>query len=322
MTHSDINGPTVLLTGPTSGIGERMLDRLISHPRRPDLVLLARDPAGLDSAVARVRASGLTARGILIDLSDLASVGRAVGELAELHRQGSLAGIDVAILNAGAQFTTRRRTGVQGFEITFTVNVISQHLLLRGIHPLLAPSAHAIVMGSSTHRGKKASFNLVPDPLWQKPADLARADPPAVGSTRFADERRQGGVAYATSKLALVTLAHEWADELGETGRRLNTYDPGLVPGTGLGKDMPGYMYWVWKNIMPAMRVLPGATNPANSARHAIELALGDAYPTLNGGYVEIGRLTHAEAVTFAADRRRALREWLDLTVHDFLPSR
>jgi NAD(P)-dependent dehydrogenase (short-subunit alcohol dehydrogenase family) len=127
-------------------------------------------------------------------------------------------------------------------------------------------------------------------------------------------------VAYASSKLALVTLAHDWAERLGGDGRRLNTYDPGLVAGTGLGKDMPGYMYWVWKNLMPAMSVLPGASTPTRSGRHAVELALGDAHRSLNDGYVEIGRLTAAEAVTFAPERRSALWEWLEGATAEFLP--
>ncbi|WP_104164581.1 hypothetical protein [Arthrobacter sp. SX1312] len=229
--------------------------------------------------------------------------------------------VDVVLLNAGAQFTSRRRAGAQGHELTFTVNVIAQHLLLRGLEPLLAPRAHAVLLGSSTHRGKQASFNLVPDPQWRDPEDLARADPTADGPTRFADEREQGGVAYASSKLALVTLAHEWAERLAASGRRLNTYDPGLVAGTGLGRDMPASMYWVWKYLMPAMSVLPGASTPRATARHAVRLALGDAHGSLNGGYVEIGRVTRAEPVTFATDRRERLWTWLEDAVEEYLPT-
>jgi NAD(P)-dependent dehydrogenase (short-subunit alcohol dehydrogenase family) len=320
MTQSDVTSPTVLLTGPTSGIGFRMFESLLDHPRRPHLVLLARDPVALERALETAHARGLTARGIGVDLSDLESVRGALEDLAAEQRRGTGAALDAALLNAGAQFISRRKTGGQGFELTFTVNVIAQHLLLRGLEPLLAPGGHVVLMGSSTHRGKRASFNLIPDPVWQHPSELATADPAAHGPTRFAAERERGGVAYASSKLALVTLAHDWAERLGGDGRRLNTYDPGLVAGTGLGKDMPGYMYWVWKNLMPAMSVLPGASTPTRSGRHAVELALGDAHRSLNDGYVEIGRLTAAEAVTFAPERRSALWEWLEGATAEFLP--
>ena len=321
MTHHDIASPTVLLTGPTSGIGAGMLAELIRYPSRPRLLLLARDRAALDRALGTARAAGLESHGVAVDLADLRSVRIALERVRGLLGRGPAArGIDVALLNAAAQFTDRRRTGVQGWELTFTVNVIAQHLLLRGIAPVLAPAGHVVLMGSSTHRGKRASFGLVPDPIWRSPQELATAEPAPTGVERFAAEREQGGVAYATSKLALVTLSHGWAERLSAVGGRLNTYDPGLVAGTGLGKDMPGYMYWVWKHLMPAMRVLPGATSVPVTARHAVALGLGEEHPELHGGYVEIGRCTEAEAVTRDAARRRVLEEWLDAATAPFLP--
>lgn len=320
MAQGDIKRKTVLLTGPTSGIGAAMLATLLAHPRRPHLVLLGRDQAALASAVAAAEDRGLTASGIPVDLSDLASIRRAHELLHALLLEGVIAPIDVALLNAGAQFASRRQTGAQGHELTFTINVIAQHLLLRGLEPILAPSAHVILMGSSTHRGKRASFNLVPDPSWQVPSEMATPDPRGDGHVRSADERDRGGVAYGTSKLALVTLSHDWAEHLARGGRRLNVYDPGLVPGTGLGKDLPGAMYWVWKNLMPAMSLLPRASTPPITSRHAVALALGDTYPALHDGYVEIGKLTHAEKVTFDPHRRAQLSEWLESAVAAFLP--
>lgn len=322
MTDHDITGPTVLLTGPTSGIGAGMLSELVRHPSRPRLLLLARDAAALDRALGSARAAGLEAHGVAIDLGDLASVRSALERVRDLLGSGPAArGIDVALLNAGAQFVDRSRAGAQGWELTFTVNVIAQHLLVRGLEPMLAPAGHVVLMGSSTHRGARASFGLVPDPRWQEPGELAAPVP--VGDASAGTGRRApnpGGVAYATSKLALVTLSHGWAERLGASGRRLNTYDPGLVAGTGLGKDMPAYKYWVWKNLMPAMRMLPGATSVPVTARHAVALGLGDEHPELHGGYVEIGRRTEPEAVTRDAARQAALVRWLDAATEPYLP--
>lgn len=319
MTQSDI-APTVLLTGPTSGIGATMLDHLARHPSAPQLVLVGRDPHRLRQAADRARASGLTAREIPMDLADLRSVRAGLEQLASLVRSGDLRPLDVAILNAGAQYYDRRRTSTQGWEMTFAVNVVAQHLLVRGIRPLLSDPGHVVLLGSSTHRGKRASFNLVPDPQWAPPAVLATAQPPATGAVRPAAEREQGGIAYASSKLALVTLSHAWAARLAADGRRLNTYDPGLVAGTGLGRDMVGYRYWVWRRLMPAMSVLPGATTPSNAGRHAVELALGDAHPRLHDGYVEIGRLTRAEDVTFDQERQTQLWDWLESATAEYVP--
>jgi NAD(P)-dependent dehydrogenase (short-subunit alcohol dehydrogenase family) len=320
MTQYDITGPTVLLTGPTSGIGAGMLRSLVRHPSHPRLVLLGRDPAGMDAAVTAAQDAGLHADGVLADLADLESVAHALDEVRDLILDGRVGRVDAAILNAGAQYTDRRHRGVQGWELTFTVNVIAQHLMLRGIRPLLADDGHVVLLGSSTHRGKRASFYLVPDPVWQSPAELATAAPAPAGDERFTAEREQGGVAYASSKLALVTVSHRWADELATEGRRLNTYDPGLVAGTGLGRDMPGYMYWVWRRMMPAMSVLPGATTPRRSSRHAVELALGDAHRDLHDGYVEIGRVTRAASSTRLESRQAQLWSWLQQATESYLP--
>nr|WP_309617223.1 SDR family NAD(P)-dependent oxidoreductase [Salinibacterium sp.] len=296
-------------------MGAAILNALLAHPARPSLVLLARDADALDRAVLTAQDHGLRAHGIHIDLADFVSIRHAFTVLKEAADGGQIAPIDVAILNAGAQFTNRRNVSAQGYELTFAVNVIAQHLMLHELEPLLSPRAHAVVMGSSTHRGKRASFNLVPDPQWGEPAVLASAVPNHTEPAREAQERAEGGVAYATSKLALVTLAHDWAARWGQSGYRVNIYDPGLVPGTGLGRDLPAHMNWVWKNLMPAMRVLPGASTPTISARHAVELAMADRHPDMNDGYVEIGEITNAEPITFDAERRRALWDWLEVAV-------
>ncbi|MHA7292965.1 SDR family NAD(P)-dependent oxidoreductase [Arthrobacter sp. HLT1-21] len=319
MAVSDITSPVVLLTGPTSGIGAAMLNHLKSHPTRPVILLLSRDGPALKEAAAKVRSAGLTARSIPVDLADFDSVRRATDQVAALVRSGGIPPIDAAILNAGTQFSDRRHTGAQGYELTFTINVIAQHLLLLGLQPLLAAAGHTVLLGSTTHRGKRESFNLVPDPHWQKPHLMATATQPSAEDTRPSLEREQGGVAYATSKLALVTLSHVWAARLAKEGQRLNTYDPGLVPGTGLGKDMPGYRYWVWKHLMPAMSILPGAARPMTTARHAVALALSDAHATVSGGYLEIGRLAQAASTTLYASRQQDLWDWLSLAVAPYV---
>ncbi|TDN91709.1 SDR family NAD(P)-dependent oxidoreductase [Microbacterium sp. BK668] len=310
MTQTDIT-PTILVTGPTRGIGRAMLERLHQHPSRPALVLLARDEGALAQAVASSRAAGLDAVGIPVDLASLRSVGNALTRLSGLVDEGVVAPVDAAILNAGAQFLDRRHTSMEGYELTFAVDVLAQHALVAGLEPLLATHGHVVLLGSSTHRGKRQSFHLVPDPVWQSPRDLARPDTFLPVGT-FRAERERGGVAYATGKRALVTLSHSWARRLARSGRRLNVYDPGLVAGTDLVRGMPGYMDWVWRNVMPAMSVLPGATTPHRTARRAVALALGDAHGDVVDGYIEMGRLTQAEPVTFDEARQAVLWEWLE----------
>lgn len=313
MTVHDITRPTVLLTGPTSGIGVGMLRALLQHPARPHLVLLARNATALDAALDQAHAAGLTAHGVHVDLADLSSVQAALAEVRGLIESGTIAPIDAALLNAGTQFMSRAKRGEQGFERTFTINVIAQHVLVTALEPMLSPTGHVIVMGSSTHRGKKQSFNLIPDPQWQAPELLAAADPTEAPTE--AQGRERGGIAYASSKLALVTAAHVWAARLGATGRRLNIYDPGLTVGTGLVRDMSAFRYWVWRRIMPVMALHPKATTPRITGQHAVELALGDVHADTHDDYIEIGKRSQAEPVTFDPQRQRELIDWLDATI-------
>ena len=318
MTHDDTTpqsvtrseSPVVLLTGPTSGIGHATLARLLEHRSRPTLVLLGRRPDALDASVTAARSRGLVAHGVGLDLSDLASVEEAAASVAQLVHRGAVGELDAVVLNAGVQLTDNRRVSAQGYELTFAVNVLAQHALLRGLTDLLSPPGHAVLLGSSTHRGKRASFGLVPDPVRQPPDVLSRPDSGPLPTTR--GSREPGGVAYASSKLALVTLAHEWADRLAASAHRLNVYDPGLVAGTGLGRDMRPHEYWAWRRVMPVMSVLPGATTPSRTARHLVALALGDNHARLQDGYVEMGRVTRAEPVTFDEASRRALWTWCE----------
>ncbi len=90
----------------------------------------------------------------------------------------------------------------------------------------------------------------------------------------------------------IVLLAHAWQRRHGNL--RVNVYDPGLMPGTGLARDMTPARRWIWSHVMPALRVLPGVTTPQASARHLAAFALGATHPDLRGGYVDLGRVTRS----------------------------
>ncbi len=296
--------PTVLLTGPTRGLGRAMVDALADHPRSPALVLAGRDPVALEAVARHARTRGAApVRTLEVDLADLRSVTRATAELGDLVRDGTLAPLDGVLANAGLQTTNRGSRSAQGHELTFAVDVLAQHALLAGLRPALAPDAHVLLLGSSTHRGRAAAWGLTPSPRWRDPRDLARPDTGPAGARASAGAR-----AYADAKLALVTLAHAWARELETDGRRLNVYDPGLVPGTGLVRSMPAVKRWTWDHVMPALRVLPGASSPEVSAGHAVALLLGDRLPDLHDGYVLLGRQTPPHPAT--DDRARQDRLW------------
>jgi NAD(P)-dependent dehydrogenase (short-subunit alcohol dehydrogenase family) len=291
MTVSDITGPaSILLTGPTRGLGRALVDVLARTHPTPSLLLAGRDPAAVAAAVA---AAGPAAAALPLDLADLRSVRAAAEAVVEQVGAGHRPPLTALVANAGVQIADRRHRSADGYELTFAVNVVAQHLLLRTLLPALAPGAHVVLLGSGTHWGGRRSMGLVAAPRWEDPADLAR---PGRGDD--ADQPVAGQRAYATSKLAVVLLAHAWQRRHGDR-LRVNVYDPGLMPGTGLARDLAPWQQWVWHHLMPGMRILPGVTSAAVSARHLAALTLGHAHPTLRGGYVELGRVTRSSPASY-----------------------
>lgn len=291
MAESDISA--VLVTGPTRGLGRALVDVLAARTPRPPLVLAGR--TGTTEL-----ADALGARAVALDLDRLAAVRDAAHGLVDLVRSGTVPPLGAVVANAGLQVTDRRRRSADGHELTFAVNVLAQHQLLRGLLPALAPGAHVVLVGSGTHYGDR-SMGLAAPPRWEDPRELARADVGDDAGLAVAGQR-----AYATSKLAVVLLAHAW--QRRHPLLRVNVYDPGLMPGTGLARAMSPTRQWLWRRVLPVLRVLPGVTTPRASARHLAALALGEAHPTLRGGYVDIGRETRSSPASY--DRAAEDRLW------------
>jgi NAD(P)-dependent dehydrogenase (short-subunit alcohol dehydrogenase family) len=284
---------TVLLTGPTRGLGRALVDVLMA--RRP-LLLAGRD----EVALGKLKAPDVEP--LLMDLADLRSVRSAADAIAADVEAGRRPPLTSVIANAGVQLTDRLHRSADGYELTFAVNVLANHLLVRRLLPALAPNAHMVLVGSGTHWGGWRSLGLVAPPRWEDPADLAQAGIGADASTAVAGQR-----AYATSKLAVVLLAHAWQRRHGDR-LRVNVYDPGLMPGTGLARDMTRWRQWAWRNVMPALRVLPGVTSPAASAQKLAALAMGDVHGDLQGSYVEAGRVKRSSPASY--DRAAEDRLW------------
>jgi short-subunit dehydrogenase len=85
MTGGDTG--TVLITGPTSGLGRALALEVAGRPEtdRPDLLLVGRPGERLTEVVDLVRAAGATAEVILCDLSRLADL-RAAAATAGVAR--------------------------------------------------------------------------------------------------------------------------------------------------------------------------------------------------------------------------------------------
>jgi dehydrogenase/reductase SDR family protein 12 len=208
-------GRTVLVTGPTSGLGRAATDAFAALGAR--VILVGRSAERLGA----VRADLVARHGedrfpiVVADMGSLASVRAAVRRIEETEPK-----LDVLVDNAGAIFP-ERRAGPDGIESTLAVLVVGPFVLVAGLLPLLrrTPGARVIAVTSGGMYTQKLDLD-----------DLESSSDPFSGSR-----------AYARAKRAQVALVREWARRLRGTGVTINAMHPGWANTPGLAETLPGF---------------------------------------------------------------------------------
>lgn len=284
----------VVMTGATGGIGLEAARRLIGRPGT-ELIVGARSPGDVPAPLARA------ARILPLDLADLDSVRAFADEVG--------GPIDAVIGNAGLQVRQPARSA-QGFELTFAANHLGHYLLLRLLKPLLAPGARVVLTASGTH--DPAMKTGMPAPRHARAAWLAHpeCDPAHDRSGGTAGRR-----AYSASKLCnLMTImeaARRWSDRPDVT---LLAFDPGLVPGTGLARDYPAPLAWVFRHILPMVARGPGVSSAPISGNALATFATSPDYMGGRGVYWSMERRVPIERTpsVLARDATAAAALWED----------
>lgn len=200
---NDMQGKACLITGGSDGIGYAAARELARRGAR--VVIIGRNPAKTDAAVARIAAAAgnPAVERIVADLSSQREVRRAAAEALD-----RLPRIDVLLNNAGAIFLSKR-ISPDGLEMTFALNHLGYFLLTTLLLERLKASAPAriINVSSSSHR-KAGNFPLTDLP------DAAKS---------------RGYRAYGRSKLCNILFTYELARRLAGAGVTVNAAHPGLV---------------------------------------------------------------------------------------------
>ncbi|MBA2381187.1 MAG: SDR family NAD(P)-dependent oxidoreductase [Chloroflexi bacterium] len=212
---SSMVGRTVVITGPTSGLGREVAGSFARMGAR--IVLVGRDAARLERTAAelRRRTPGVPIGTFVADMSSLASVRAATDRM--------LAGeprIDVIVDNAGAMFADRQVTS-EGFERTFATLVLGPFVLIARLLPRLVESPDARIVAVSS--GGMYTQALPLDDL------------------SFERGTYDGPRAYARAKRAQVALIREWARRLCHRGIVANAMHPGWANTPGLEASLPGF---------------------------------------------------------------------------------
>lgn len=280
-------GDTIILTGPTRGLGLAAAKAIIK--RRPDatLVLAGRSQGELVRLARRLKR--FRPRATLIPLAlDLQSQA-SVRAFAKAFRQLDIGPPTALVLSAGLQFREGGGVGETGADLTFTNNHLGHFLLANLLAGDLTPEGRIIFVSSGTH--DPANRTGIPAPNIRKAADAAfpaqagNNDPPSVAGPR----------AYSTSKLCNILCAYELDRRIqlcGRSGPSVMAFDPGLMPGTGLARTYPAPLRLIWSLVLPRLIPLmrlamgPNVNSTAESGDNLARLAVDPAVHGWTGVYV------------------------------------
>jgi NAD(P)-dependent dehydrogenase (short-subunit alcohol dehydrogenase family) len=192
MASQELAGRVALITGAGSGIG-RATAMLLAR-QGAAVGLFGRTAPELEQVAQEIRAAGGSAHPLVGDVSDAASVARAVdGLVAEAGR------LDIVFANAGVNgvWAPIEELGVDEWQKTLAINLSGTFYTIKAAAPHLGRRGGAIVVCASVN-----------------------------GTRMFGNT---GAAAYACSKAGQVALVKMLAVELGPRRVRINAVCPGAI---------------------------------------------------------------------------------------------
>ncbi|PSN38769.1 Retinol dehydrogenase 13 [Blattella germanica] len=223
-SNKRIFGKTVLITGPTSGIGRELAIGM--GFRGAKVILACRDLKKAEELQEEIytRAQIPKSRVVAyhLDLSSLASVRKFVDEINRCEDR-----IDVLINNAGETGLGNRKTS-DGLNIGMQVNHFGPFLLTCLLMDKLKQSAPSRVIWVTSSLNGCAKFD--------------------VENMNFDNNFSENQV-YFCSKLANILVANELAKRVQKSGVTVNTVHPGFTS-TKIWQHFPGGVYVLWNFML------------------------------------------------------------------------
>ncbi|KAK5080284.1 hypothetical protein LTR70_008751 [Exophiala xenobiotica] len=317
---------TILITGGTTGLGyytalllaQRLPSAKIIIASRTDKVKAA-DTLNHDLQKETKTSTTSSIKQIEylpLDLSSTPNIRAFVANYASK----SYPPITALLLNAGLQYHSGKdlRLSADGIEITFAVNHLGHALLFFLLKPHLASNARIVITSSGTHDpAQKTPFEA----KYESAELLAHPTDKEGYATRM-----KGGQRYASSKLANVLFtyaldrrlkaAHDSRDAASWT---VCAMDPGLMPGTALGRDAGAIVLWLFMHVATRLvwllRLLTGNQNvhlPQESAANLARLAsmVGKDAHESSGAYFEGGKEIDSSVASHDEGKQEDLWQW------------
>ena len=241
-----------------------------------------------------------------LDLSSLAGV----RTFALLYAAGNYPPIQALILNAALQFPYGVEKTVDGIEKTFAISHVGNTLLFHLLYPQLTHNARVITVGSGTH--DPAQKSGLPDAIYNSAEELAH---PTPETEKYAGRQR-----YASTKLAniLWTYAlHRRVTQVKGKSLTVNSFDPGLMPGTELGRYEKGKLfrfawYYVLPHVIPLLRLLvnDNINSVSESGENLAWLGISPDVKGVSGKYYEKRRVANSSIDSYNEEKQEDLWKW------------
>jgi NAD(P)-dependent dehydrogenase (short-subunit alcohol dehydrogenase family) len=268
----------LVMTGGTSGIGRRLIERLrVEHPQWT-IILLARQSPRARELQAFSDIERLTV--IEADLASLRSVDRACNEVI---RSLNSEEIDALALNAGVQTVSHNAASADGLELAFAVNFLAHFLIVERLKEHMRSDGRIVTTSSEVHDPEAFCLMGIGRAKWQDPTVLAD---PVRSQEHIVSTVDRGEARYCASKLLNLMHARHLARELETIS--VIAFNPSVVPGTEIARDRNWLQKLGWKHVMPALAsILPGARSIEQSASDLLWLVTKVDAQRISGSYVD-----------------------------------
>jgi NAD(P)-dependent dehydrogenase (short-subunit alcohol dehydrogenase family) len=269
-----MQGKVCLVTGATSGIGLVAARELAR--RGAWVVLVGRNPARIDAALAHIRAqvADPELESLFADLSSQQEVRGLAQQFQDRHSR-----LDVLVNNAGGLWLDRELT-VDGLERTFAVNHLAYFLLTNLLLNTLKASAPSRIVNVSSDAHRRAVIDF---------------------DNLQGERRYRGWQQYCRTKLMNLLFTYELAGRHGTTSVSVNALHPGWVAtGFGGGNGVRGRL----------LQLVAGwfAITPDEGARTIVYLASSPDVAGTTGRYFVREQPVASSAASY--DEAAARRLW------------
>ena len=301
------NMKSIIITGANSGIGFECAIQMAKIAPNEQIILACRNTQAGNEAIQKIKQKTNHQHLICLQL-DLASL-QSIRDFKVKFSKLSNPVITSLVNNAGIQNIGKTAYTKDGFETTFGINHLGGFYLTLLLLPYIEQNGSITFTASDTH-DPETKTGIEP-PVYTSGRDLAFPKE-TTEKENIAGQRR-----YSTSKLCNVLTTYLLHEKLADKEIRINAFDPGLTPGTGLAKSYPAPLRFVWNNIMPIMTYFKKNTNtPKTSGSRLANLAHANELRNLNGIYYSDGKVTNSSTASYDKDYQAELwKSSIELTV-------